>query len=211
MAGSSDYGGDIGSEWLPSADAPYPQVGPSATISTRRERTPRRMIRKKRFVRDVQHETGSENEEHWSGEYAGAMYREEGHGVPVATVAAPFYQVNPARWNGADREPIPITPVRGQNWPEMQVQLKNGWGQTSFGHKLSYDDYLRLLTDSATKNRHYLIPSPSGLGPKALGPGPAPSNVNQLIQNTAGKQAPNPGGPGMLAGNANLSGRTSFN
>lgn len=168
------------------------------------------MWRKKRMSRFVEHETGSENEGHWDSDYRGSMYNEAGHSVPVQTVGAPFYQVNPARWNGADIEPIPITPVRGQNWPGMQIQLKNGWGQTSFGHKLSYDDYLRLLTDSATKNRNYLIPNPSGLGPNAQRPGPAPSNVTQLISNSSGRQAPSPGGPGMLGGNVDLSGRTYF-
>jgi len=138
------------------------------------------------------------------------MYPEAGHGVSTGTIAQPFYGVNGARNNGSDIEPVPITPVHGQNWPEMQIQLKNGWGSLSFGKKLSYDDYLRLMTDSATKQRTYLIPHPAGIGPSAGKPGPAPSNVNQLIQNSAGQQPPNPGGPGMIASGVNFSGRTFF-
>lgn len=163
---------------------------------------------------DRNSETGSDSEYYnsWDAEYAGASYRRnsDGHPIPAQTVASPFYQVNPARWNGADVEPIPVTPVRKQNWPEMQVQLRNGWGTTNFGRKISYDGYLRLLTDSASKNRHYLIPHPSGLGPHAQRPGPAPANVSQMIANGAGSQPTNPGAPGQMASGVDLSGRSYY-
>jgi hypothetical protein len=161
----------------------------------------------------VEHETGSdaESEKAWNSDYTGTMYaRNTGHDVPVQPVSGPFYGVNSARYNGADIEPIPITPVRGQNWPGMQIQLRNGWGTTSFGKKLSYDDYLRLLTDSATKNRSYLLPNPSGLGPSAQRPGPAASNVQSMISNTTGAQPTSPGGPGFLAPGVNLTGRRYY-
>jgi hypothetical protein len=168
--------------------------------------------KRQNYGQSNEEDTGSESEYKgaWGAEYTGAYQGDEGHPIPVGTVATPFYQVNPARWNGADREPIPITPVRGQNWPEMQIQLRNGWGTTSFGKKLSYDSYLRMLTDSATKNRKYLIPNPSGLGPHAQRPGPAPANVQSLINNSSGAQPDAPGGPGFLAGNVNLTGRTYY-
>lgn len=203
-------GQETGSDWSGANQAEYVQVGPSAELSTAKPKK-RQIMRTTRFRRVVEHETGSEAEESWRGEYDGAMYdRQDGHPVPVGTIAVPFYSPNPARNNGADLEPIPITPVRGQNWPGMQIQLKTGWGGLSFGRKLSYDDYLRLLTDSATKNRHYLIPQPSSAGRAGHVPGPAPANVNQMIMNSAGSQPSAPGGPGMIASGVNLSGRTYF-
>lgn len=203
-------GQETGSDWYGANSAEYVQVGPSAELSTSRPKK-QSLMRTRRFQKHVDHETGSDNESHWNGDYNGSMYdRTIGHPVPVGTIAVPFYGTNGARNNGADLEPIPITPVRGQNWPEMQIQLKNGWGQTSFGHKLSYDDYLRLLTDSATKNRKYLIPQPSSAGRAGNTPGPAPANVNQMIVNFAGAQPSAPGGPGLIASGVNLSGRTYY-
>jgi hypothetical protein len=158
------------------------------------------------FHKQVNHETGSDSEvgESWAGDYTGAIYSDNtGHELYVFK----GYGVNEARYNGADVEPIPITPVHGQNWPGMQLQLKNGWGALSFGRKLSYDDYLRLLTDSATKNRNYLIPHPAGIGPAAVNPGPAPGNVNAMIAASSGAQPSTPGGPGFVAANVNLSRR----
>lgn len=158
-----------------------------------------------RWNYEANHETGSEAEQTWDSENTGAGY-DGGHSVPVF----PGYGVNPARANGADIEPIPITPVRGQNWPEMQIQLRNGWETTSMGKKMAYDDYLRLLTDSSTKNRHYLIPKPSGLGPAAGRPGPAPGNVQSMINQGPGAQPSAPGGPGFLASGVNLGGRRYY-
>lgn len=165
----------------------------------------RSLFIRQNYTAEAEHETNSEAEETWAAEDTGAMLT-GGHSIPVFV----GYGVNAARNNGADIEPIPITPVRQQNWPEMQIQLRNGWETTSMGKKISYDDYLRLMTDSGTKNRNYLIPKPSGLGPSAGKPGPAPSNVANLAQMTAGNQPTAPGGPGMIAGNVNLSGRTYF-
>jgi hypothetical protein len=122
----------------------------------------------------------------------------------------PGYGVNSARSNGADLEPVPITPVRGQNWPGMQIQLSNGWQHTNYGKKISYDGYLRLLTDSSTRSRRYLTPKPSGLGPNATHSGPAPSNVQQMINQTSGAQPDSPGGPGFLSGNVDLGGRRYY-
>lgn len=153
------------------------------------------------------HETGSDAEfgDSFAAEYTGAQDN-GGHPIPAQTVAYPFYIVNPARNNGQDIEPIPITPVRGQNWPEMQIQLNNGWSHTNYGKRISYDDYLRMLTDSSTKSRHNLLPSPSGIG-QANKPGPAPGNVQSMIDTTSGAQPNTPGGPGFMAAGLNLTGR----
>jgi hypothetical protein len=160
---------------------------------------------------DPQKETGSDAEvgKSFDADYTGVMYSDHtGHGLSTGTTAVKFYQTNSARDNGADIEPVPITPVRGQNWPGMQIQLRNGWGSLSFGKRLAYDDYLRLLTDSATKNRHYLIPSPSSTGITPVRGGPSPSNVQKLIAGTSGAQPQSPAGPGFLA--VNLTGRTYY-
>jgi hypothetical protein len=112
----------------------------------------------------------------------------------------PGYGVNQARNNAADLEPIPITPVKHQNWPEMQIQLSNGWALTNFGKKLSYDDYLRLLTSSNEMARSYLSPGTKGtaLGNQRIGP--SPLNVQANAQAGPGSQPSNPGGPGQLVG-----------
>lgn len=125
----------------------------------------------------------------------------KGHGIPVFN----GYGVNPARNNGADLEPIPVTPVRKQNWPEMQVQLRNGWESTNMGKRITYDDYLRLLSKSEP-DKTYLIPSGSG----NIRTGPAPSNVQSMIQTTSGSQPKSPGGPGFLAGDVSLAGRRYY-
>lgn len=156
--------------------------------------------------RGFYHETGSDAESSNDADYPDNHNPMTGR----TNYIFPGYGVNSARINGADLEPVPITPVRGQNWPGMQVQLCNGWQKTNYGKKISYDGYLRLLTDSSTKQRHFLIPHPSGLGPKANTSGPAPSNVQQMIDVTAGAQPNAPGGPGFLAGDVNLGGRRYY-
>ncbi len=146
---------------------------------------------------------GQNGQDGESSDYSGGT-------VPGNTVAFfAGYGVNPARSNGEDIEPIPITPVRGQNWPEMQVQLCNGWDKTNYGKKMSYDDYLRLLTDSSTKARTYLIPQPAGIS-GAQRPGPAPANVDSMINLTSGAQPLSPGGPGFLAAGVDLGGRRNY-
>lgn len=118
----------------------------------------------------------------------------------------PGYGVNQARNNGADLEPIPITPVKYQNWPEMQIQLANGWGTLNFGHKMSYDDYLRLLTSSNEKGRSYLSPGTKGVAAGNQRIGPSPLNVRANAQSGPGAQPSNPGGPGQLVGSFNNGG-----
>lgn len=174
--------------------------------------TRRALLRRRDYGRIQASETGSEAQYRDSddSEFTGSQYSEHtGHKVSTGTVNQPFYQVNDARYNGADLEPVPITPVIGQNWPEMQIQLRNGWGTTSFGKKLTYDNYLRLLTDSASKNRNYLIPNPAGLGPSAGRPGPAPANFQNLVDQ-AGQVPRNPGGPGHIADHVLLTGRRYY-
>lgn len=112
----------------------------------------------------------------------------------------PGYGVNQARNNAADLEPIPITPVKHQNWPEMQIQLDNIVGRLNFGRKMSYDDYLRLLTSSNEKARSYLTPGNRGVAGGNIRVGPSPLNVQANAQAGPGSQASNPGGPGQLAG-----------
>jgi hypothetical protein len=153
------------------------------------------------------HESGSE------AEYKGASgtdYDDNNPQYPGNTVAFfAGYGVNPARSNGEDLEPIPITPVRGQNWPGMQIQLRNGWETTCYGKKLAYDDYLRMLTDSSTKGRSYLIPRGSGIG-QANRAGPAPANVQSMIDTSSGAQPNSPGGPGFVASGVDLGKRRNY-
>jgi hypothetical protein len=120
-------------------------------------------------------------------------------------VVFPGYGVNPARLNGADREPVPISPVHGQSWPGMQVQLRNGWGITSFGRRLTYDDYLRMLT-AATGNApgkpRSILP---GQGAQHMqGPG-AKQYMNSLPQANTTK-----GGVGLLAPGVDLGERRYY-
>lgn len=119
-----------------------------------------------------------------------------GHALTVFT----GYGVNQARNNGADLEPVPITPVKHQNWPEMQIQLSNGWALTNFGKKMSYDDYLRLLTSSNEKARNYLSPGTKGVAAGNQRIGPSPLNVAAWAQAGPGSQDSNPGGPGQTIG-----------
>jgi hypothetical protein len=153
------------------------------------------------YNHEANHETGSEAEISQRSEFTGAMYP-GGHEIPVFAGYIP----NPARNNGADIEPIPITPVRKQNWPEMQIQLNQGWQSTNYGKKMSYDTYLRLLTDSANKGRNYLLPSRGG----NLHRSAAPGNVQSMVDTTAGSQPTTPGGPGFIASGVDLSGRNFY-
>ena len=112
----------------------------------------------------------------------------------------PGYGVNQTRNNGADLEPIPITPVKYQNWPEMQIQLDNIVGKLNFGKKMAYDDYLRLLTSSNEKGRSYLSPGTKGVAGGNQRIGPSPLNVQANAQSGPGAQPSNPGGPGQMVG-----------
>jgi hypothetical protein len=112
----------------------------------------------------------------------------------------PGYGVNQARNNGADLEPIPITPVKHQNWPEMQIQLNNGWMMLNWGKKLPYDTYLKLLASSEDRGRAYLAPGPRGVAAGNLKIGPSPLNVQTWQQSGPGAQPNNPGGPGQTVG-----------
>lgn len=147
-------------------------------------------------------EFGGNDEDSWplgvgsesKGRHSPDVYSGPGHPLTVF----PGYGVNPARNNGADVEPIPITPVKHQNWPEMQIQLKNGWADTNFGHKMSYDDYLRLLTSSNEMARNYLAPGRNGVAGGNVRTAPSPLNVQATAQAGPGSQPSNPGGPGVV-------------
>lgn len=128
------------------------------------------------------------------GHYPPDAYSGDGHPLTVF----PGYGVNGARLNAADIEPIPITPVKHQNWPEMQIQLSNGWALTNYGRKMSYDYYLRLLTTSSEKGRSYLAPGNKGVALGNQQIGPSPLNINANIAAAAGSQPSNPGGPGQI-------------
>ena len=153
-------------------------------------------------------ETGSESATSWQAEDVDRGKR-GGHPVPVQTVARPFYGVNPARMNGSDIEPIPITPVRGQNWPEMQIQLRQGWELTNYGKKMTYDDYLRLLQEAHSNRAHAGSGQFANAGPNVR-QGPSPYNVQSMIDTTSGAQPNSPGGPGFLANSVDLRGRSYY-
>lgn len=72
-------------------------------------------------------------------------------GNPV--IIWPGWVTNDARNNGADVNPIPIVPWRHGNAAATQVQLSNGWQNTSYGKRLSYDSYLRLLYASNSSDQ----------------------------------------------------------
>lgn len=108
----------------------------------------------------------------------------------------PGYGVNPARMNAADLEPIPITPVKWQNWPAMQIQLFNGWMTTNWGRKISYDDYLKQLASSEDRGRAFLTPNKGA----NVNIGPSPLNVATWQQSGPGAQPNNPGAPGQTIG-----------
>lgn len=118
----------------------------------------------------------------------------------------PGYFPNQARNNGADLEPIPISPVRGQQWPGMQIQLSNGWMRTNYGKKIRYDDYLRLLRAENGVAGTRVLP---GQGRQVMN-GPGPNQTQQMMMATAGSQPRNPGGVGMLADGVDLSGRRFY-
>jgi hypothetical protein len=140
-----------------------------------------------------------------AGDYSGYT-SETGQGYSIndtsppghPTWVFPGYGVNQARNNGADLEPIPITPIKHQNWPEMQIQLMNGWELTNYGEKLSYDDYLRMLTTQENGARSFISPGPKGTTAGNQPIGPSPLNVQAWAQSGPGAQPNNPGGPGQL-------------
>lgn len=139
---------------------------------------------------------GSEIGGHRSPHYTPDPQSGTGHPLYVF----PGYGANSARMNATDIEPIPITPVKHQNWPEMQIQLDNAVGKLNFGRKMSYDDYLRLLTSSSEKARSYLTPGRNGVPAGNVRIGPSPLNVQANAQTGPGAQPSNPGGPGQMAG-----------
>lgn len=118
----------------------------------------------------------------------------------------PGYPANPARNNGADLEPIPVSPVRGQNWPDMQIQLRNGWGTTNFGKKLTYDDYLRLLRAENGQAGTRTLP---GQGQQVMR-GPGPQQTQAVAMAGAGSQPKTAGGVGVIGPGVDLSRRTFY-
>lgn len=118
----------------------------------------------------------------------------------------PGYGVNRARYNGADIEPIPISPVRGQQWPGMQIQLSNGWMRTNYGQKLRYDDYLRLLRVENGRAGTRILP---GQGRQVM-QGPGANQTQQMMMATAGSQPRYGQGVGVLADGVDLTGRRYY-
>lgn len=129
-----------------------------------------------------------------------------GSGHPI--VFWPGYGINPARVNGADLSPLPVQPVHFQRWTAMQYQLSNGWQQTNYGRKASYDDYLRLLQSSAT-GPYAPKPLPGqGLQPQG---GAVPSRIQ--LQNQVAANLPTDNGnlgTGLLGPGVNLNGRRYY-
>ncbi len=121
--------------------------------------------------------------------------------VPKHLVVFPGYGVNRARANGADIEPVPISPVHGQSWPGMQVQLLNGWGQTNFGRRMTYDDYLRLLRGEAGQAGVRQLPGRQQIQ------GPGASQVSSTWVPTNQQSSL---GVGMVAANVDLSQRSFY-
>jgi hypothetical protein len=118
----------------------------------------------------------------------------------------PGWQNNDARFSvQTDINPLPITPVHFQNWPEMNFQLSNGWQYTNYGQRMPYDDYLRMLFSSTS--------SPGAPAPmRGQGQQPTANGLvsQKTLQNTmlAPQTSTGSGGAGTL--NAPLGRRTFY-
>jgi len=127
----------------------------------------------------------------------------KGEGHPAYVF--PGYGVNAARANGADLEPIPITPVRHLAWANTQIQLSNGWMRTNMGRLMTYQDYLAMLSSSATGPGHnFTLP---GQGQQVMR-GPGALQVQSYIGRTAGSQPNTGSGVGTVAAGVDLSNRS---
>lgn len=130
-----------------------------------------------------------------------------GKGHPI--VFWPGWINNSARYSvNPDIYPLPVQPVHHQTWPATQVQLSNGWQQTNYGKRMSYDDYLRLLY-SSTSSPRAPVPMP---GQKLQPQGNAlPSRLQ--LQNAIGASTPQDNGQlgtGILGPGVNLNGRRYY-
>lgn len=106
----------------------------------------------------------------------------------------PGWQDNDARYSvQTDINPIPIVPVHFQQWPGMQPQLSNGWQNTNYGKRDSYDDYLRLLYSTTS------YPKPPKPMPYTAGSPTTVANPSQLQQQSLMPNQVNLGGTGVLA------------
>ena len=132
-------------------------------------------------------------------------YSTERRGHPA--VIWPGWVDNDARYSvQTDINPIPIIPVRFQNWPGDQFQLSNGWQYTNYGQRMSSADY-----------RGQLYSSSSGPGaPKPMpGEGLQPTVNSFVSQKTLQNMFTNPdpdnsNGAGMLNPGVNLGRRTYY-
>lgn len=111
-----------------------------------------------------------------------------------------------------DVNPLPIEITRAPIWEFVQPQLSNGWQQTNYGLRASYDDYLRMITasNSGPNYPHGRPPTPlpgQGLAPTGY---PSPSDIqlaNGISRNAPPTTTNLNGGTGLLAPGVNLSGR----
>lgn len=116
---------------------------------------------------------------------------------------------NEARNNGADIYTMQVQPLHYGNFEATQTQLRNGLGDLSFGRRLAYDSYLRMLYSSASmdhKGKRQILPN--ALHPAGIS---QPSQV-ELIR-TATANAPgsnNTGGTGQIAAGVDLGKRTFY-
>lgn len=113
-----------------------------------------------------------------------AEYNDEHVGHPI--VYWPGWVDNDARYSvQTDINPIPISPVHFQQWPGMQYQLSNGWQETNYGKRASYDSYRRMLTSSLSNPNNVRPRVIPGEGRQPTGYGPGNSLVSQkTLQNT---------------------------
>jgi hypothetical protein len=84
----------------------------------------------------------------------------------------------------------------------MQIQLLNGWETTNYGKKMTYDDYLRLLS---TKNSQGPVTQLPGGMPKI---GPSPANVQNWFQSGPGNQPNMVSGPATVNSNVDVTSST---
>lgn len=129
-------------------------------------------------------------------------------GVGHPVTVWPGWVTNDARNNGADVNPIQVQPWHYGNFAATQTQLSNGLKDLSFGRRLAYDGYLRMLYSSAsmdTKHKRQILPT---IHPSAV---VQPSQI-QLAQmvTAAAPYSDNTGGTGQIAPGVDLSRRTYY-
>jgi hypothetical protein len=114
-----------------------------------------------------------------------------------------------------DINPLPIEPYRHASWPMMQPQLSNGWQQTNYGRRMSYDNYLTSMSSSASGPNFPKGKPPPPLPGQGFQPQGYASPSDIQLANQISLAAPPPstvlqGGTGVLGPGVDLSTRRYY-